>query len=193
MEPKMRARNGIAPDCPREAQATGTEAVSLATINTCFGAAHMQAGESFSTPVPSEESPACGLSIRALNVLKLLAAEMTGEDPPRNWLPSRCFLKEVTFERLSRARNCGPLTAEEIIRWAEACGVIIARPSWAGKSLSETWRYLEARFAAGEPVQAAVVEALDRSVRRKSTKIPVSMQRVLLKLLEEGDAGSRCG
>lgn len=187
----MRAHNGIAPDCPGETPATADEVVSLATINTCFGAIHIQADENSGTPAQSEAAPACGLSIRALNVLKLLAAEMTGEDPPRDWLPANDFLKQVTFERLSRARNCGPLTAEEIVLWAGSRGVTIARPSWAGKSFSEMWRYLEARFAAGEPVQAAIVEALDRSVRRKSTKIPVSVQQVLLKLLEEG-GGSRC-
>ena len=178
----MSARNSIAPACPREAQAGMGETVSLATINTCFGPMQTQARsttESIDDPAPGE------LSIRALNVLKLLVTEMTGEDPPQDWLPPNGFLKEVTFERLSRARNCGPLTAEEIMRWAESRGVTITRPSWSGKSVSEMWRYLEARFAAGEPVQAAVVEALDRSVRRKSTRIPVGVQRMLLKLLAE--------
>jgi hypothetical protein len=188
----MTASIGVAPARPRETQAAGEETVSLATINTCFGALHARAAESAGDVVRVEEPPASELSVRALNVLKLLAAEMTGDDPPRNWLPPDRFLKEVTFERLSRARNCGPLTAEEIIRWARSRGVTIARPSWAGKSFSEMWRYLEARFAAGEPVQAAIVEALDRSVRRKSTRIPVGAQRMLLKLLEEGGEGSRC-
>jgi hypothetical protein len=188
----MTATIGVASARPRETQAAGEEAVSLATINTCFGALHARAAESAGDMVRVEEPPASELSVRALNVLKLLAAEMTGDDPPRkDWLPPDCFLKEVTFERLSRARNCGPLTAEEIIRWARSRGVRIARPSWAGKSFSEMWRYLEARFAAGEPVQAAIVEALDRSVRRKSTRIPVGAQRMLLKLLESGGEGSR--
>jgi len=181
----MSARSSIAPVCPREAQASVEETISLTTINTCFGATQTQAGDGTRDAPRVDDPPPCALSIRALNVLKLLAAEMTGEDPPQDWLPPSCFLKEVTFERLSRARNCGPLTAEEIMRWARSRGVTIARPSWAGKSFSEMWRYLETRFAAGEPVQAAVVEALDRSVRRKSTKIPVGVQRMLLKLLAE--------
>jgi len=179
----MSACNSIAPACARDAHAGTRETVSLATINTCFGTMQTQARDR-TTELIDDPSPG-ELSIRALNVLKLLAAEMTGEDPPQNWLPPNCFLKEVTFERLSRARNCGPLTAEEIMRWAESRGVTITRPSWSGKSVSEMWRYLEARFAAGEPVQAAVVEALDRSVRRKSTKIPVGVQRMLLRLLAD--------
>jgi hypothetical protein len=182
----MTAHSDLAPDCSDEAQAAGEEPVSLTAINTCFGVVHMQPSEGVSAPTQAEDSSSCGLSIRALNVLKLLAAEMTGEEPPRDWLPPNRFLKQVTFERLARARNCGPLTAEEIIRWAGSRGVSITRPSWAGKSFSEMWRYLEARFAAGEPVQAAVVEALDRSVRRRSTKIPIGVQRMLLKLLAEG-------
>ena len=180
----MTARNGFAAASPNQTQADSDDAASLSTVNTCFGAVRMWADKS--SVVRPEDQPPCELSLRALNVLKLLAAEMTGEDPPRHWLPPNEFLRQVTFQRLSRARNCGPLTADEIIRWAGSRGVTIARPSWAGQSFSQMWRCLEARFAAGEPVQAAIVEALDRSVRRKSTKIPVGVQRVLLKLLTEG-------
>jgi hypothetical protein len=50
----------------------------------------------------------CGLSVRALNVLKLFAAEITGECPPReNWTPSCALLREVTVRRLLATRNCG--------------------------------------------------------------------------------------
>jgi hypothetical protein len=166
------------------------ESVSLATINTCFGAIDVRAGDRANGKAGAEAPPPCELSVRALNVLKLLAAEMTGEDPPKDWSPPSSFLREVTFERLARARNCGPLTAAEIVRWARSRGVTIARPSWAGKSFSEMWRYLEAKFAAGEPVQAAVLEALERSVRRRSTRIPIAVQRILLKLLEDGGEGA---
>ncbi|WP_024518432.1 hypothetical protein [Bradyrhizobium sp. Tv2a-2] len=183
----MIAHDGVASASPDDRQMAPDETISLATINTCFGAIDARAGGEAGAEAPAP----CELSVRALNVLKLLAAEMTGEDPPRkDWLPSSSFLREVTFERLVRARNCGPLTAAEIVRWAKSRGVTIARPSWAGKSFSEMWRYLEVRFAAGEPVQAAILEALDRSVRRKSTRIPIAVQRMLLKLLEEGDGGA---
>jgi hypothetical protein len=135
---------------------------------------------------------ACGLSVRALNVLKLLAAEMTGEVPPkRDWVPSNALLREVTFERLAVARNCGPLTTGEIIRWAGSRGVAIAPPPWSGRSLPQMWRYLEARFSAGDLTRAELTDALERSVRRKSTRIPIGVQRILLKLLDQPDGGPR--
>ena len=87
------------------------------------------------------------------------------------------------MERLSIARNCGPRTTDEIIRWAEARGVTIQPVFHAGKSLSETWRDLSARFAAGDLTKAELAEALEKSVRRKSTKIPVAVQQILLKYL----------
>jgi hypothetical protein len=187
---KMTARNGVAPTHSGERQARREETVSLATINTCFSAIDALSGQTVGGAALVADPGSCGLSVRALNVLKLLAAEMTGEDPRKGWLPPNSLLREVTFERLARARNCGPLTAEEIIRWAESRGVTIAPPSWAGKSFTEMWRYLEARYAAGQPVQAAVVEALERSVRRRSTRIPIGVQRMLLRLLQ-GKEGSR--
>ncbi len=87
------------------------------------------------------------------------------------------------MERLSIARNCGPRTTDEIIRWAEARGVTIQPLFHAGKSLSETWRDLSARFAAGDLTKAELAGALEKSVRRKSTKIPVAVQQILLKYL----------
>jgi len=133
---------------------------------------------------PAETSGSRELSGRALNVLKLLAAELTGEQPPRkDWTPSDTFLRKLSFERLVKARNCGPLTAEEIIRWARSRGIIIAPPSWSGKSLPQIWRYLEARFATGQMTKTEIAEVMERSVRRKNTKIPVPVQRILLKLL----------
>ena len=126
-----------------------------------------------------------GLSGRALNVLKLLAAEITGEEPPsRDWLPPDSLLRELSFERLTKARNCGPLTTVEIVRWARSREITIAPPCWAGKSFAQMWRYLEARFAAGELTPAELAEAIERSVKRKNTRIPVSMQRIFLKWLD---------
>jgi len=53
----------------------------------------------------------------------------------------------------------------------------------AGKSLSETWRDLASRSTANELTRAELAEALEKSVRRKSTRIPVPAQRILLKFL----------
>jgi len=49
----------------------------------------------------AETSGSRELSGRALNVLKLLAAEITGEQPPRkDWIPSDPFLRKLSFELL---------------------------------------------------------------------------------------------
>jgi hypothetical protein len=186
----MSARNAVAPALSRNVPVAREEAVSLFTINTCFGATtergpRIASGEGTS-------SNACGLSVRALNVLKLLAADMTGESPTKeDWVPSHAFLRSVTFDCLLYARNCGPRTIAEIVQWAGSRGVTIAPRFHAGKSLSETWHYLEARFAAGELTEAEVTEALERSVRRRSARIPVGIQRILLKLLNGAGEGPR--
>ena len=122
----------------------------------------------------------------------MLAGEIMGEVPPRDeWVPSETLLRRITVERLSIARNCGPRTTDEIIRWAAARGVTIQPVFHAGKSLSETWRNLSARFAAGDLTKAELAEALEKSVRRKSTKIPVAVQQILLKYL--GRLGENSG
>ena len=135
--------------------------------------------------VPSTaSSPPCGLSIRAMNVLKLLAAEITGECPPREkWTPSNALLREVTVKRLLATRNCGPQTISEIIRWADSRGVTIQPLFHVGKSLSEMWRDLNMKFTTGELTKAEVAEALEKSVRRRSSRIPIAVQKILLKLL----------
>src|SRR5437868_13824824 len=47
-----------------------------------------------------------GLSIRAENVLKELAVELTGEIPPKGrWVPSGELLQKLTFRHLLTARN----------------------------------------------------------------------------------------
>jgi hypothetical protein len=161
----------------------GEEIAPVYIINTCFGLADV------APPARPEEAGEAGsggdrLSVRAINVLKILADEITGEAPPRDdWVPPKSLLGKITVERLSIARNCGPRTVDEIIRWAEARGVKIQPVFHAGKSLSETWRDLAARFAAGDLTQAELAEALEKSVRRKSTKIPVPAQRILLRFL----------
>ncbi len=124
------------------------------------------------------------LSRRAINVLKLLAPELTGEIPPReNWIPGDAFLNKITMKILLTTRNCGPQTSEEIVKWAASRGVIIPPVHHTGKSLSAMWRELEARFAAGRLTKAEITEALERSVRRRSTKVPLALQVILLSLL----------
>jgi hypothetical protein len=173
-----------------EPMAPGEEIAPVYIINTCFDLAEV------APPERAEEiggaGPSDQLSVRAINVLKILADEITGEVPPRDdWVPPESLLRRITVERLSIARNCGPRTVDEIIRWAEARGVKIQPVFHAGKSLSETWRALAARFAAGELTQAELAETLEKSVRRKSTRIPVSAQRVLLRFLSGVGADHR--
>jgi hypothetical protein len=124
------------------------------------------------------------LSVRAQNVLKELAVELTGEQPPKgSWVPSRELLLALTAERLAMARNCGPHTAREIIAWAQGCGVTIKPALAHARSLSEMWAHLIAGASSGRLTGAEVVGALQRSIRRKSVRIPVAFQIILLKIL----------
>jgi hypothetical protein len=179
----MTTRNGIASRLSR-IPSERDEVASVFTINTCFGPAAEPVSKMPIAPIGGKNAEPCELSVRALNVLKLLAAEMTGETPPKgNWVPPASFLQSVTFDCLAKARNCGPLTIAEIIRWAQTRGVSITPPLHAGKSLSETWRCLELKFAMGKLTEAELTEALEWSVRRRSVRIPLGIQRILMKLL----------
>jgi hypothetical protein len=152
------------------------EVAPVHIVNTCFDMRRDTAAEG--------DPPASGLSVRAVNVLKILAGEITGEIPPRNgWVPPEALLRKITVERLSTARNCGPQTLSEIVRWAAARGVTIRPMLHAGRSLSEIWRNLSAKFAAGGLTQVELADALEKSVRRKTTSMPVPIQRILLKYL----------
>jgi hypothetical protein len=125
------------------------------------------------------------LSVRAENVLKELAVELTGENPPqRGWFPSDLLLQTLTFRHLSTARNCGPQTTAEIINWAQARGIVIRRPFRVGKSLSAMWQDAIARFSTGGISKAELAEALENSARRRNTRIPVEFQRMLLALVK---------
>jgi hypothetical protein len=180
----MPANDEAADAKSRETTLPTEEVASVAIVNTCFGITGETAGDGSELPRAASvryRRP----SARAVNVLKLLASEMTGENPAeKDWLPSNAFLQEITVERLLTARNCGPRTANEIIRWARSRGVTIQPRFHVGRSLSDTWRVLSARFAAGELTKAEATEALRKSVRRKSTRIPVSVQKILLELLK---------
>jgi hypothetical protein len=186
-ETRMIARNG-ANRLYRYEMTHSCEKVALAS------AADAHFGGTAGSPavVPSDISAVsnahpCGLSVRAVNVLKLLAAEITGKSPPRdNWTPSNALLRQLTAQQLLTARNCGPQTANEIIRWAASRGIAIKPLLHSGKSLSEMWQDLNTRFMAGELAKAEVAQALEKSVRRKSSTIPVAVQKILLMLLSTG-------
>ena len=124
------------------------------------------------------------LSVRAVNVLKELAPELIGESPPKGpWIPPDDLLRRLTGRHLATARNCGPQTAREIVGWARARGVSIRSPLYVGKSLSEVWYSLVARASAGKLTRAEITEALEKSIRRKSARIPVAFQIILLEIL----------
>jgi hypothetical protein len=127
------------------------------------------------------------LSVRAENVLKELAAELVRTSPPKGrWIPSDSVLRKLTFKHLKTARNCGPRTIDEIITWAAMRGVVIQKPFHAGKSLASMWGDLIARFSSGEFSKVEIAEALERSIRRRNTKIPVALQSILLQILISG-------
>ncbi|WP_439409704.1 hypothetical protein ACNJX9_17385 [Bradyrhizobium sp. DASA03076] len=115
------------------------------------------------TPTPMKR-----LSVRAQNVLKELAVELTGEQQPKgNWSPSRELLLALTAERLATARNCGPHTLREIVDWAQGCGVTIKPVIQPGGSLSQMWGELIANASAGALTSAEIVGALERSIRAR--------------------------
>ena len=125
-----------------------------------------------------------GLSVRAVNVLKELAPELIGLTPPKGaWVPPDDLLRRLTAQHLATARNCGPQTAREIMAWAHTRGVSIRSPLYVGKSLSEVWHGLAARASAGKLTRAEITEALEKSIRRKSARIPVTFQIILLEIL----------
>ena len=125
------------------------------------------------------------LSVRALNVLKELSAELMGECPQKSasWRPPDELLHLLTGKHLAMARNCGPHTTREIIAWAAARGAVIEALPRAGKTLSAVWHDLAAEAAARKLTKAEITAALERSIRRKSVRIPVAFQVVLLKIL----------
>ena len=185
----MNARkNAAAPD-RRKTEAPQAEAIPASPANARPNlAAPLPAGNVTAFP----QAHPGGLSNRALNVFKMLAAELMGECPPReDWVPSTALLRRVTFKHLSTARNCGPQTIHEIIEWAASHGVTIRPPSLAGKSLSASWKELGMRFAAGELPHAEMAEALEKSIRRKSTTVPVAIQKILLQFLNNAGTQSR--
>ena len=184
-------RGGTGTDFPVEATpahhavVTARARTSLRSVNARFGT---RPEEAPAIPGASAVADPDRLSVRAENVLKQLAAELAGENPPKGrWTPSDDLLRELSFKHLLTVRNCGPQTVDEIVRWAGTRGVIIQRPFYAGKSLTTMWRDLIAKFSSGEFTKAEIAEALERSMRRKNTKIPVAFQSILLQILSTGN------
>ena len=137
-----------------------------------------------SPDAPASQAVPPALSVRAENVLKILVTELTGEQPPRGrWTPSDLLLERLTYRNLLTARNCGPRTTAEIVKWAEARGTILRPPFHAGTSLSTMWQHTIAKFSAGEISRTEVAEALEYSTRRRNTRIPVELQKILLQLI----------
>jgi hypothetical protein len=137
-------------------------------------------------PVQAKRAPGPmqKLSVRAQNVLKELAVELTAEQPPKgNWSPSRELLLALTAERLATARNCGPHTMREIIDWAQGCGVTIKPVIPPGGSLSQMWAEMITNASAGTLTSSEIAGALQRSIRRKSVRIPIALQVILVKIL----------
>ena len=122
-----------------------------------------------------------------MNVLKELAAELLDEVPQKaGWTPPDELLRRLTARHLATARNCGGRTGREIVDWARSRGITIPSPYHAGKSLSEVWGSLIERASAGRLTKSEIIEALEKSIRRRSPKIPVAFQIVLLKILSSG-------
>ena len=93
------------------------------------------------------------------------------------------LLLALTAERLATARNCGPHTMREIVDWAQGCGVTIKPVLQPGGSLSQMWAELIANASAGALTSAEIAGALQRSIRRKSVRIPIAFQVILVKIL----------
>jgi hypothetical protein len=180
----MSARKAATRQHASDAATLAGEILPVHLVNTCFGLAHVVPAEHTDRSSGNEPAGQRELSVRATNVLRLIAEEIMAELPPGDgWIPSNELLRKITVERLSIARNCGPRTVNEIVSWADARGVTIQPKFHAGKSLSETWRDLDTRFASGQLTNAELAEALQKSIRRKSTRVPVAIQRILLKCL----------
>lgn len=183
----MSLKSKMAPSLTRRSTSTRRKTNAPFTTDTRIGAMREAGSHHVSNNViatTATETHSIELSGRALNALKLLAPELTGEIPPRGpWIPPAALLRKITLKRLLVARNCGPRTADEIVRWAASRGVIIQPVFHAGRSLSAMWREIEARFATGKLTRLELTEALEKSVRRRSTKVPLALQVILLSLL----------
>lgn len=123
------------------------------------------------------------LSVRATNVLKELAMEITGEAPPKGpWFPPVDVLRKLTLQQLRGAKNCGPKTIDEILRWARSREVAIEATFYSGKSLP-MWHEVVTEYTHGEFTAKEIWQALDRSVRRSNAKVLVAFQKLLMRII----------
>jgi len=188
----MNARNNAATPDRRKTDQPREKAVAASPAHARPRSAPNPAPRPEGNVTAFRQPPSSELSNRALNVLKMLAAELLGECPTREgWTPSSALLRRLTFKHLSTARNCGPQTIRQILQWAASRGVTIRPPDLAGKSLSATWKELGIRFAAGELTHADMAEALGKSIRRKNMNIPIAVQTILLQFMNT--AGRQTG
>jgi hypothetical protein len=135
-------------------------------------------------PVSGKPPSIASLSVRAQNVLKELTFELTGKTPPKGpWTPPLELVRQLTHQRLATARNCGRQTTAEIIRWAEAQGTAIRPLFYSGKSLSAMWQDAVTKFSSGEFTKMEIIQALERSTRRRNTQIPIALQLIILQIL----------
>ncbi len=135
-------------------------------------------------PVSGKPPSIASLSVRAQNVLKELTFELTGKTPPKGpWTPPLELVRQLTHQRLATARNCGRQTTAEIIRWAEAQGTAIRPLFYSGKSLSTMWQDAVTKFSSGEFTKTEIIQALERSTRRRNTQIPIALQLIVLQIL----------
>ena len=74
-------------------------------------------------------------------------------------------------------------TTREIIAWAGTRGVHIEPLPRTNKSLSAAWQELAANASNGKLTKVEITAALERSIRRRSARIPVAFQIILLKIL----------
>ncbi|WFU18671.1 hypothetical protein [Bradyrhizobium sp. CB3481] len=87
--------------------------------------------------------------------------------------------QRLTYKHLPGARNCGPQTIAEVVRRAETRGKILQPQLRTGNSLSAMWGDIISRFSAGEISRIEVAEALENSTRRRNSRVPVAIQKLL--------------
>lgn len=167
--------------------ASSVEAAASASDNIAsYAGAIADLKPAIKTSTTDKETPVsvAGLSVRAQNVLKELAFELTGKTPPKGpWTPSLDLVRQLTHKRLATARNCGRQTTAEIIKWAEAQGTAIRPLFYSGKSLSAMWQDVVTKFSSGEFTKTELIQALERSTRRRNTQVPIALQLIVLQIL----------
>ena len=102
----MPARNGGVRPPSSDIALPDVEIPMVYLVNTCFGLAHVVPAEQPDSIRRAEPGGECGLSVRAINVLKILADEIMGETPPRDDVdsPGRSASKNYRGAVVDRAK-----------------------------------------------------------------------------------------